>query len=88
METIYKYLKVENSQRRKSAYRPPERYTYHDMIKLFRSHGKVYNKGKKCEYFIQQINLNIIIRDCGELREGIKNIKTQAKDTTKHLFSK
>jgi len=88
METIYKCLKVARSRRKKNAYRPPDRYTYHDMIKLFRNHGKGYNKGKRCEYFIQQLNLNIIIRDCRELREGIEKIKSQANDTTNHLFSK
>ena len=82
MVTIYKYLKVKHSQRKKNAYRPPEKYTYHDMIKLFRNHGKVYNKGKKrCGYFIRKLNLNIIIRDCRELRNGIEMIKSQANDT-------
>ncbi len=88
METIYKCLKVPRSQRKKNAYRPPERYTYHDMIKLFRSYRKPYNKGKRCGYFIQQLNLNMIIRNCRELREGIEKIKSQANDTTNHLFSK
>ena len=88
METIYKCLKVKHSQRKKNAYRPPDRYTYHDMIKLFRNHGKVYNKGKRCGYFIQQLNLDIIIRNCSELRKGIEKIKSQANDTTTHLFKK
>ena len=80
METIYKYLKVARSRRKKKAYRPPEKYTYHDMIKLFRSHGKIYNKGKKrCGYFIQQLNLNTIISNCRELREGIEKIKSHFK---------
>ncbi len=88
METIYKYLKVARSRRRKSAYRPPSKYTYHDMIKLFRDHGKVYNKGKRCRYFIRQLDLDLIISNCSELREGIEKIKSQANDTTNHLFSK
>ena len=88
METIYKCLKVKHSQRKRNAYRPPDRYTYHDMIKLFRNHGKTYNKGKRCGYFIRQLNLDIIIRNCSELRQGIEKIKSQAKDMTNHLFSK
>jgi hypothetical protein len=86
METIYKYLKVARSRRRKNAYRPPERYTYHDMIKLFRDHGKAYNKGKKCGYFIQQLDLDTIIKNCSELRDGIEKIKSQATNTTNYLF--
>ncbi|MCK4886025.1 MAG: DUF4276 family protein [Planctomycetes bacterium] len=86
METIYKCLNVRRSQRKKNAYRPPERYTYHDMIKLFRNNGKAYNKGKRCGYFIQQLNLDRIIENCRELREGIEKIKSQANDTTNHLF--
>jgi len=89
METIYKCLRVARSRRKKNAYRPPDRYTYHDMIRLFRNYGKVYNKGKKrCGYFIRQLNLDIIIRNCSELRKGIEKIKSQANDTTTHLFKK
>ena len=87
IETIYKYLKVARS-RRKKTYRPPKKYTYHDMIKLFRDHEKIYNKGKRCGYFIQQLNLNTIISNCSELRDGIEKIKSQANDVTNHLFSK
>ncbi len=87
METIYKCLKVKHSQRKRNAYRPPDRYTYHDMIKLFRNHGKTYNKGKRCGYFIRQLNLDIIIRNCSELRKGIEKIESQANDMTNHLFS-
>ena len=36
MVTIYKYLGVPRARRKKKAYRPPEKYTYHDMIALFR----------------------------------------------------
>ena len=86
IDTIYKYLEVPHSRRKKNAYRLPKKYTYHDMIKLFHNHGKVYHKGKRCQHFIRQLNLDIIIENCRELREGIEKIKLQANDMTNHIF--
>jgi len=79
IETIYTYLPVPRSHRRINAYRPPERYTYHDMVKLFREYNKTYKKGKKCQYFIDQLNVDRIIENCKELREGIELIQRNAR---------
>jgi len=68
IETIYTHLKVPRPRRRTNAYRPPKRYTYHDMVKLFRDYNKTYNKGRRCQYFIDQLNLDIIIQNCRYLR--------------------
>jgi hypothetical protein len=78
MVTIYKYLEVPRARRKKNAYRPPEKYTYHDMIKLFRKWNKVYNKGKRGKHFIDQLDLGRIIRNCSELSKGIELIKKQS----------
>jgi len=79
IETIYTHLTVPHSRRRTNAYRPPERYTYHDMVKLFRVYNKTYNKGKRCKHFIDQLNLERIIENCRVLREGIELIKRKAQ---------
>lgn len=86
IDGIYKCLRTPRARRRK-AYRPPERYTYRDMIRLFRDCGKVYNKGKRCRHFIEQLNFDTIVKNCRELSDGIKLIKAQGDDLTNHLFT-
>ncbi len=86
IEGIYKCLRVPHARRKKNAYRPPEKYTYRDMIKLFRDYGKAYNKGKRLRYFIDQLDIHKIVKNCSELSDGIELIKRQAGDVTSHLF--
>ncbi len=87
LDTIYKFLRVPNSQRRPRAYQPPEKFGYRDLQQLFERYGKTYSKGKGAEYFINSLNINKIGSTCEELREGIELIQSQANDMTNHLFS-
>jgi hypothetical protein len=85
-EGIYVYLKVPKSQRNQRAFRPPERFGYRDLQRLFERHGKIYTKGKRAENFISRLDIEKIIYNCKELREGIQLIQSQATDLTNHLF--
>lgn len=86
IEGIYIYLKVPKSQRKRNAYQPPERFGYRDLQRLFEKYGKTYMKGKRAESFINKLDIEKIVCNCKELREGIQLIQSQAGDLTNHLF--
>ena len=86
IEGIYVYLKVPKSHRRLNAFRPPEKFDYRDLQRLFERYGKTYMKGKRAESFINKLDIKKIVCNCKELREGIQLIQSQAEDLTNHLF--
>lgn len=83
---IYVYIKVPKSKRRLNAFRPPERFGYRDLQRLFERYGKTYTKGNRAESFINKLDIKKIVCNCTELREGIQVIQSQAEDLTNHLF--
>lgn len=78
IEGIYTFLKVPTATRKPNAYKPPERFGSKDLQHLFERYNKIYSKGKRCENFINHLDIEKIVRECRELREGIKLIKSQA----------
>jgi len=86
IEGIYAYLKVQRSRRRLNAFRPPEKFGYRDLQRLFERYGKTYSKGRRTKSFINKLNIEKIVCNCKELGEGIQLIKSQAGDMTNHLF--
>jgi len=87
IDGIYKFLKVPTKKRNSKAFQPPEKFGYKHLQRLFERYNKTYTKGKKAEYFINQLDINKIASNCKELREGIELIQAQANDLTNHLFS-
>jgi len=83
---IYTYLTVPKSQRRINAFRPTARFGYRDLQRLFERYGKTYTKGKRAESFIYKLDIEKIVSNCTELREGIQLIQSQAEDLTNHFF--
>lgn len=86
IEGINQFLKVPRAQRNLSAFKPPEKFGYKDLQRLFERYGKTYNKGEKAANFINHLNIEKMVSKCKELREGIKLIQSQADDLTNHLF--
>lgn len=88
IDTIYKYLRIKQSHRNPKAFNPPQKCTYKDLEKLFKSTGKEYRKGNSAKNFIGRLDIQKIIQNCAELRVGIEKIKNQARDISSQLFSR
>jgi len=86
IEGIYDFLRVPRAQRNVRAYRPPEKFVYKDLQRLFEKYGKTYNKGNRASNFINTLNIEKIVGACGELRDGISLIEAQADDLTNHIL--
>ncbi len=86
IDGIYKFLKVPATKRNSKAFRPPEKFGYKHLQRLFERYKRTYTKGKKAGYFINQLDINKIASNCKELREGIELLQSQANDLTNHLF--
>ncbi|MFZ2148695.1 MAG: DUF4276 family protein [Sedimentisphaerales bacterium] len=86
IEGIYEYIKVPRSQRNPKAFRPPEKFGYRHLQRLFERYGKTYTKGKKAGNFINHLDTGKIVSNCKELRQGIELIQSQADDLTNHFF--
>jgi len=87
IENIYGFLKVPNHERNPRAYKPPERFNYKDLHRLLERYGKAYSKGKSGENFINHLNIEKIVRECKELRDGIELIRAQTNDFMNHISS-
>jgi len=83
---IYKVLGAQKSKRNPQRYSNPKRLCKKDLQQLFRRFGKVYSPGKRATSLIKRLNIDKIVSNSKELREGIKRIQTQANDLTNHLF--
>ncbi len=86
VEQIYGFLRVPRAQRKPRAFKPPEKFGYMDLQRLFDRYGETYNKGKKAANFINHLNIEKIVSNCKELREGVKLVQSHADDLTNHLF--
>lgn len=86
IEGIYQFLKVPRAQRNLSAFKPPEKFGYKDLQRLFERYGKTYNKGEKAASFINHLNIEKIVSKCKELREGVQLVQSHVDDLTNHLF--
>jgi hypothetical protein len=83
---IYSFLRVPKAQRKLKAYKPPERYGYKELQRLFERFGKTYSKGKRAGNFIDHLDLGVIVDNCKELQRGIERIRVQSGDISNHLF--
>ena len=86
IDGIYKLLKVPSTKRKPKAFQPPEKFGYKHLQRLFERYNRTYTKGKRAENFINQLDINKIVSNCKELREGIELIQAQSNDLTNHLF--
>jgi hypothetical protein len=88
IDGIYNFLRVRKSQRSPKKYAYPKNLCKKDLQRLFDriGGGKTYLPGKRAENFINHLDITKIVSECGELREGIELIKSQANDLTRHLF--
>jgi len=86
IEGIYEFLRVPRTQRNPKAFRPPARFGYKALQKLFERYEKTYTKGKNAQNFINHLNIGKIVSNCKELWEGIELIKLQTDDLTNHFF--
>lgn len=86
IQSIYTFLKVPKSQRKPKAFQPPEKFTHKHLSCLFRRYKKSYAKGRGAQSFINSLDINRIMDNCEELKQGIALIKSQAEDLTNNLF--
>lgn len=73
---IYKYLKVPRAQRNMKAYVPVEGFRVSHLKELFRRHKKVYSEGDRAKHFIESLDLESIVSQCSDLRDGVQSILT------------
>jgi hypothetical protein len=74
MDGIYKFLSTPHSKRKYHKFKTPEKLTHIDLANLFIRSGKIYIKGKRCQNFINHLNIDKIYKACEELQEGIRLI--------------
>jgi len=86
IEGIYKFLRAKASRRNINRYSNPAAFCKKDLQALFQRFGKVYLPGKRATHLIDRLNIDKIVSNCQELRQGIERIQTLADDLTNHLF--
>ncbi len=57
IDGIYKFLRAPKQSRKPSNFKCHYRFTHHDLSKLFKSFGKTYRKGTKCQNFVSNLDL-------------------------------
>jgi hypothetical protein len=79
LDGIYRYLQAPKSKRNMKAYDPVEALRDADLMRLFRQHGKEYEKGRRAKHFIDRLDVHRILERCPALREGIAKMRHRAK---------
>jgi hypothetical protein len=74
VEGIFKFLRVQRKKRNAKRYKTIERLTDEDLSNLFRRYGRIYIKGKRCQNFVDNLDIKKIFDRCKELRDGINLI--------------
>lgn len=74
IEGIYTFLKVPTGKRHPNKYSNTESFHNKNLSNLFRSHNKVYMKGKRVAGLIDNLDINKIYDECQDLREGIEKM--------------
>ena len=75
IEGIYKFLSVPKAERKPHFFTPVQKLTHIHLSSLFERYGKLYIKGKKCKFFLDNIDLIKIYEESEELQRGLKKIK-------------
>jgi hypothetical protein len=70
LEGIYKYLKVPKKERKMNAFPNIDKTNNRVLSALFHKYEKHYQKGRGCEGFIENLNLNKIYNDVSELKDA------------------
>lgn len=83
---IYKFLRAKKSLRNVKRYSIPPNFGKRDLQDLFSRFRKEYIPGERAAYFIRNLDIEKIVNNCQQLRNGIELIKSQAHDLTNHLF--
>ena len=83
---IQKFIGARQSQLSTKKYANPKNLRKKDLQQLFHRFGKEYMPGKRATNFINKLDMERIALNCGELREGIQLIESQAGDLTSRLF--
>ena len=86
IEGIYQFLRAQKSQRSKKKYSNPKNLCKKDLQQLFSRFEKVYTPGNRALNFIKNLDIEKIVSNCTELRNGIELIQQQANDLTNQLF--
>jgi hypothetical protein len=79
IEGIYTFLKVPLAHRNPSKFKNTEAFNNRSLSNLFRTHKKVYFKGKRVAGLIEHLDINKIYDECQDLREGIEKMLTLIK---------
>jgi len=82
IEGIYTFLKVPITRRNPNKYKSIESFNHRNLSNLFRTHNKVYLKGKRAAGLIDQLDINKIYDECQDLRAGIEKMVTLIDDMT------
>lgn len=75
LEGIYKFLKVSENQRNFKAYSNIEATNNRILSALFHKFNKHYQKGKRVQGFINQLDIDKIVCKAKELKDAIEVIK-------------
>ena len=86
VEGIYKFLGAKKSRRNIKKYQDHSKFGKKELKKLFHMFGKEYIPGRRAEFFISQLDVVKIVSKCKELSDGIALCKSNANDSTNHLF--
>ncbi|MCE7041740.1 DUF4276 family protein [Dyadobacter sp. CY312] len=74
IDNIYKHLRAPKSKRVPHKYKNYEGLNHLDMSKLFKTFGHQYQKGKRVEGLLKNLNIDNIYDTCTDLQNGIKAI--------------
>ena len=61
IDGIYKFLRAPKRARKPNNFRSFRKFTHHDLSKLFKSFGRCYRKGKKCQHFVSNLDLEKLL---------------------------
>ncbi len=65
---IYNFLRAPNARRNPRKFAQFRKFTHIELAALFREFGKQYFKGHRVESFVHNLDLNVVVRKCDELK--------------------
>jgi hypothetical protein len=77
IEGIYKFLRTPRKHRNPAKFQNFRQLTHHDLAQLFKTHGKIYRKGKRCQNFLTNLNLAKMLH-AAEIKNLINSLKETA----------
>jgi uncharacterized protein DUF4276 len=77
IDGIYKFLRAPKQARKPNNFKNYRKFTHHHLSKLFKTFGRSYQKGKRCQHFVSNLDLTKTLQ-AGEIQKLIATLQASA----------